>query len=128
MSPATTSGFTSTSSALAGPFGGTIAHSFLTLSPLPTLMQELLSVTGVRLRVNYGLNRVRFPAPLPVGSTVRGYLVIDEAAEVENSVQLLATMTVEVKAAGKPAASTRWCHGHGPYAARSCSDEGKRQI
>jgi acyl dehydratase len=73
--------------AAAGPFGGTIAHRFLTLSLLPTLMQDLLSVTGVRVRVNYGLNRVRFSAPLPVGSTVRGHLVIDEAAEVEDSVQ-----------------------------------------
>jgi len=89
--------------AAAGPYGTTIAHGFLTLSLLPVLMQELLEVTGVRLRVNYGLNRVRFPAPVPVGSSVRGHLVIDESAEAGDSIQLLATMTVEVEGGDKPA-------------------------
>jgi acyl dehydratase len=89
--------------AAAGPYGGTVAHGLLTLSLLPILIGELLEMTGVRVRVNYGLNRVRFPAPLPVGSAVRGHLVIDEATEVQDAIQLLVTMTVELEAGGKPA-------------------------
>src|SRR5438094_10063812 len=57
--------------AAAGPFGTTIAHGYLTLSLAPALLYELLEVDGARLIVNYGLNRVRFPAPVPVGSRVR---------------------------------------------------------
>lgn len=58
--------------AAAGPFGTTIAHGFLTLSLLPLFMAEAFAIEGLRMGVNYGLNRVRFPAPLPVGSRVRG--------------------------------------------------------
>ena len=54
------------------PFGGTIAHGYLTLSLLPALVGRLYQVRGVRMGVNYGLNRVRFPAPVPVGARVRG--------------------------------------------------------
>src|SRR5436190_80883 len=54
-----------------GPFGGTIAHGYLTLSLLPMLVAQIYRVSGVRMGVNYGLNRVRFPAPVPVDSLVR---------------------------------------------------------
>jgi acyl dehydratase len=57
--------------AAAGPFGGTVAHGYLTLSLIPQLLAEVVEVTGADLAVNYGLNRVRFPAPLPTGSRVR---------------------------------------------------------
>ena len=54
-----------------GPFGTTVAHGYLTLSLLPMLVSQVYRVTGVRMGLNYGLNRVRFPAPLPTGSQVR---------------------------------------------------------
>src|SRR5690242_12361416 len=56
----------------AGPFGGTIAHGFLTLSLLPKLMSQVYRIDGVKMGVNYGLNKVRFTAPVPVGSKIRG--------------------------------------------------------
>src|SRR3954471_500623 len=57
--------------AKAGPFGGPIAHGYLTLSLAPLLMEELLRVGGIQMAVNYGLNKLRFPAPVPVGSKLR---------------------------------------------------------
>ena len=70
--PATTSGSTSTPSARAEtPFGGTIAHGYYTLSLASRFLEELLHVDGVAMMVNYGLNKVRFPSPLPVGDRVR---------------------------------------------------------
>src|SRR5215217_1658387 len=68
--------------AAAGPFGGTIAHGYLTLSMLPALMGEVWRVDGVRMGVNYGLNKVRFPAPLPVGSRIRAGVELVEVTPV----------------------------------------------
>jgi acyl dehydratase len=85
-----------------GPFGRTIAHGFLTLSLLPVLMAEIYRVEGVRMGVNYGVNRVRFPAPLPVGSRVRAGLEVVEVTDVEGGVQVVARTTVEAEGAPKP--------------------------
>lgn len=66
-----------------GPFGGTIAHGYLTLSLLPMLLQGMVRVPGVALTVNYGLNRVRFVSPVPVGSRVRATAVAQALTDVE---------------------------------------------
>ena len=88
--------------AAAGPFGGTIAHGYLTLSLLPALAGELYRVQGVGMGVNYGLNRVRFPAPLRVGTAVRATAVIAEVSPVSGGVQLVTAVTVESDSGGKP--------------------------
>ena len=91
--------------AAAGPFGGTIAHGYLTLSMVIPLFAELLEVTGTSMGINYGLNKVRFPAPVRVGTKIRLAAVI---AAVEplcdgGAVQLTADFTVEVDGGAKPA-------------------------
>ncbi|MCO1594652.1 MaoC family dehydratase [Micromonospora sp. RHAY321] len=88
--------------AAAGPFGGTIAHGYLTLSLLPALAGQLYRVEGVAMGVNYGLNRVRFPAPLRVGAAVRATVVIADVSPVDGGVQLVAAVTVESDGGGKP--------------------------
>jgi acyl dehydratase len=88
--------------AATGPFGGTIAHGFLTLALLPVLQQELLVVSEVPRRVNYGLNRVRFPAPAPADSAVRGWVVIDDVQAHDDTVDVITTTTVESSNGGKP--------------------------
>jgi acyl dehydratase len=85
------------------PFGGPVAHGFLTLSLLPWLLSEILSVTGVKLGVNYGLNRVRFPAPVPVGSRVRAGGLLTSVEEIPGGVQAVTTVTIEVEGQEKPA-------------------------
>ncbi|NJC69733.1 MaoC family dehydratase [Planosporangium thailandense] len=85
-----------------GPFKRTIAHGFLTLSLVPMLNAEVYRVDGVRMAVNYGLNKVRFPAPLPVGSRVRGGVELVEVTPVEGGVQVVARVTVEVEGEAKP--------------------------
>jgi acyl dehydratase len=84
-------------------FGGTIAHGFLTLSLLAPISQQLLHVTGTSASVNYGTDKVRFPAPLPVGAEFRGSGVLTEVTEVKGGIAAKATFTVEVKDAPKPA-------------------------
>jgi acyl dehydratase len=85
-----------------GPFGGTVAHGFLTLSLIPALTEQIFRIQGVRMGVNYGLNRVRFPAPLPVGKRVRAGMELAEVTEVDGGVQVVARVTVEVEGAPKP--------------------------
>jgi acyl dehydratase len=89
--------------AKASPFGGTVAHGYLTLSLLAPVTQQLLKVTDATVGINYGLDRVRFPAPLPVGSQWRGGAEISEVHEVPGGVQVKALATIEVKGAEKPA-------------------------
>jgi acyl dehydratase len=90
--------------AAAGPFGGTIAHGYLTLSLVIPLFGELLEVTGISMGINYGLNKVRFIAPVPVGSRIRLAVRIDSVAPAgDGAVQLTASCTVELDGAGKPA-------------------------
>ena len=85
------------------PFGGTIAHGFLTLSLVAPTSQELMKVTDAVMGVNYGLDRVRFPAPLPVGAHWRGGMEILEVSEVPGGLQIKAKVTIEVKDSAKPA-------------------------
>jgi acyl dehydratase len=85
------------------PFGGPVAHGFLTLSLLPMLVPQILETTGFRMSVNYGTEKVRFPAPVPVGSRVRAGATLDSATPVEGGLQMAVTVTVEVEGAGKPA-------------------------
>jgi acyl dehydratase len=89
--------------AAAGPFGRTVAHGFLTLSLIPVLVRGLYRVDGARMAVNYGLNRVRFPAPVRSGDSVRAVAAILAAEETGGSVQLTVRVTIAVEAAEKPA-------------------------
>jgi len=84
-------------------FGGTIAHGYLTLSLLGPISQQLLVVTDAATSINYGLNKVRFPGPLPVGAEFRGHGEIVEVTPFDKGVQVTAAFTVEVKDAPKPA-------------------------
>ncbi len=88
--------------AATGPFGRTVAHGFLTLSLLPVFLLDRLVVDDVRFAVNYGLNRVRFPAPAPVDSRLRGHVAITSVDEVPGGVQVTATVTVERDGGDKP--------------------------
>jgi acyl dehydratase len=85
------------------PYGGPVAHGFLTLSLLPMLVPQVLETTGFRMSVNYGTGKVRFPAPVPVGSRVRAGATLDSATPVEGGLQLAVTVTVEVEGGSKPA-------------------------
>jgi len=85
------------------PFGGTIAHGYLTVSLLGPISQQLLVVSDAGTSVNYGLNKVRFPAPLPVGADFRGLGELVEVTPFDNGIQVSASFTVEVKGASKPA-------------------------
>jgi acyl dehydratase len=84
------------------PFGTTVAHGLLTLSLVIPITYELMPVDDARLAVNYGLNRVRFPAPVPAGSRVRGRLRIEDVTEVDGAVQVVAGATVEREGTEKP--------------------------
>lgn len=86
----------------AGPFGSTIAHGYLTLSLLPVLVPQVLRVEGVQMGVNYGVNKVRFPAPVPVGSRLRARVKIADVAEAGDGVQLTIVTTVEREGGEKP--------------------------
>ena len=88
--------------AAAGPFGTRIAHGFLTLSLLPVLMGGLYRLEGVTMGVNYGLNKVRFPAPLPSGSSVRASAVISQVTEVTGGLQVVMTVSITADGASKP--------------------------
>ncbi len=85
-----------------GPFGTTIAHGYLTLSLIPFLMSEVWRLEDVAMGVNYGLNRVRFPAPVPVGSRVRLHAKLLEVEEVPNGLQLVVQATIEREGGDKP--------------------------
>lgn len=85
------------------PFGGTIAHGFLTLSLLAPVSQKLITVEDARTSINYGLNKVRFPASLPVGADFRGRGEILDAMEIEGGIQIAAMFTIEVRDRAKPA-------------------------
>jgi acyl dehydratase len=88
--------------AAAGPFGTTIAHGFLTLSLCVPCLYELLHVDGYRLTVNYGVNRVRFPAPVPAGSRVRARFRVESVEEVPGGDQAVIVATVEREGGEKP--------------------------
>lgn len=86
-----------------GPFGTTIAHGFLTLALASVLVAEVVSVTGVSMAVNYGTDRVRFPAPVAVGSRVRAGVQVVDAVDVPGGVQVTLRATIEREGGDKPA-------------------------
>jgi acyl dehydratase len=86
-----------------GPFGGTIAHGFLTLSLVVPFMLELYRVEKRKHAVNYGLNKVRFTAPVPVGSRIRGRLTMAGAEPIEGGVHLVWSVVIEREGEGRPA-------------------------
>jgi acyl dehydratase len=88
--------------AAAGMFGTTVAHGFLTLSLLPFFGRSAFKVGGVRMTVNYGLNRVRFPAPVPVGSRLRAHYKLLSFDPIEGGVQVVTEVTVEREGHAKP--------------------------
>lgn len=89
--------------AKASPFGGTIAHGFLTLSLAAPITMQLLEVTDAKVGINYGVDRVRFPAPLPVAAEWRGGAELVSVEEVGGGLHLKLRTTVEIKASEKPA-------------------------
>jgi acyl dehydratase len=88
--------------AKSGPFGGPIAHGYLTLSLIPALLGQVLVVEGISMGVNYGANKVRFPAPVPVGAELRLGATLASVEEVQGGVQVTLDTTFEVKDAPKP--------------------------
>jgi acyl dehydratase len=84
------------------PFGGTVAHGFLTLSLLPSMLSDVLVMADAKLVVNYGLNKVRFPAPVPAGSRVRAAIVLAALEDEHGSSQLTLDVTVEREGGTKP--------------------------
>ncbi|QIN30529.1 MaoC family dehydratase [Brevibacterium luteolum] len=89
--------------AKAGPFGGTIAHGFLTLSLLPMLSQRTVDVTGMKMKINYGLNKVRFPQPVPAGARVRDTITLDSVERKDAGVMVIMTHVIEIDGADRPA-------------------------
>ena len=85
------------------PFGGPIAHGYLTLSLLPMLMPQIVEITGFRMGVNYGSEKVRFPSPVPVGSRVRAGAVLDSVTPFDGGITMVVTVTVETEGGTKPA-------------------------
>jgi acyl dehydratase len=86
-----------------GPFGQTIAHGYLTLSMVSMLLWEVLEVEGAQLVVNYGLDKVRFPAPVPVGSRVRAGVECRSVDRIDGGCQATLRLTVEIEGSAKPA-------------------------
>ena len=85
------------------PFGGTVAHGFLTLSLLPRLAADTLVLPGAKLTVNYGLNRARFPSPVRAGQRIRAHFSPASVEDVASGVQLTWSVTIEVEGSEKPA-------------------------
>jgi acyl dehydratase len=85
------------------PFGGPIAHGYLTLSLAPALVPEIVQVRGFSMGVNYGTGKVRFPSPVPVGSKLRAGAELADVTDVDGGVQLVMKLTFEVEGAPKPA-------------------------
>jgi acyl dehydratase len=98
--------------AAAGPFGTTVAHGFLTLSMLSRLFAAAVAFGDVRMSLNYGLNRVRFPSPVPVGSRLRALCVLDAFEAIDGGAQLTVTITVEREGGAKPACVAEWVTRH----------------
>ena len=88
--------------AKSGPFGSTIAHGYLTLSLIPVYLHEVLEVEGISMGVNYGCNRVRFPAPVPVDADLRLRASVAEVEEVSGGVQIALDVTLETEGSEKP--------------------------
>lgn len=85
------------------PFGGPVAHGYLTLSLVNLFLPQLLDVQGASMGVNVGLDKVRFPAPVPVGARLRGHGQVVAVAEAKGGVQVTVRVTVEIEGSDKPA-------------------------
>ena len=85
------------------PFKSTIAHGFLTLSLVPLFAHECIRMPSVKMGVNYGLNKVRFPSPVPAGARLRGRFTIKEVEDIQGGVQVTMLATLEVEGSAKPA-------------------------
>ena len=92
----------------AAPFGTTIAHGFLTLSLLSPLMRDAIKVDGLRMTLNYGLNRVRFVSPVPSGSRVRARIALGKVEDVGDSTQATWNITIEREGGEKPCVAAEW--------------------
>jgi acyl dehydratase len=90
------------------PFGVTIAHGFLTLSLLGHLMRQAFEVRGVRMGINYGLNRVRFPAPVRSGSRIRARVKLDSLSDFAGGSEAVYSLSVESEGAAKPCCVAEW--------------------
>ncbi len=91
------------------PYGSTIAHGFLTLSLLSEMSRDAIDLRGeYRMRINYGLNRVRFPSAVKSGARVRGRFVVGAVDDVEGGVQVTWECVIEVEGQGKPAVAAQW--------------------
>jgi acyl dehydratase len=91
------------SRAASGPFGGTIAHGYLTLSLLPVFASQLFHIETMGAKLNYGVNKVRFPHPVPVGSSIRATATIAEVSDVPAGKQLITRYVIEIEDVAKPA-------------------------
>ncbi len=89
--------------AKAGPFGGTIAHGYLTLGLVPWLGSQVFTLQTPGAKLNYGVNKVRFPAPLLVGSRIRAHVTIAEVVDIPSGKQLTVRHTIEIEGHDKPA-------------------------
>ena len=95
-----------------GPFGTTVAHGFLTLSLLSQLFATAIDFEDVRMSLNYGLNRVRFPSPVPVGSRLWALCVLDAYEALDGGAQVTVTVTIEREGGAKPACVAEWVTRH----------------
>ena len=97
-----------------GPFGATIAHGYLTMSLSNLFLPQIIEVRGFSMGVNYGVDKVRFPAPVTVGSRIRGGGELVEVTDVKGGVQTLVRITIEIEGGDKPAcvidSLSRWLH------------------
>src|SRR4051812_37925003 len=90
------------------PFGGPIAHGYLTLSLLVPLVSQTYTITDAKMGVNYGLNKVRFPAPVPVGSKVRARVTLKDVEEVAGGLQNTSAVPIERGGGDKPVCIAEW--------------------
>jgi acyl dehydratase len=98
--------------AATGPFGTTVAHGFLTLSLLSRLFAGAIAFGDVRMSLNYGLDRVRFPSPVPVGSRLRAVCVLRKFEAIDGGSQVTLTVTIEREGGAKPACVADWVTRH----------------
>ena len=104
------------------PMGATIAHGFLTLSLLSSMIAQVVSYPTARMSLNYGFDRVRFVSPVPVGSEIRGVFAVEDVRRVGDAAQVTWHVEVEVRGASKPALSALWIGR--TYFAQSPADAG----
>ena len=90
------------------PYGATIAHGFLTLSLLTKFLTDVIQLDDVRLAINYGLNRVRFPSAVRAGSRIRARIVLQSIRDVGDSTEAIYAITMEVEGAEKPCCIAEW--------------------